>query len=163
MIKITLEFDSYSAAAEALARIDGKPRAGRGTSTEEAEAAEIPGVKSTRQAKTPEQVQAVIAKANADSAARREAPPEKPAVTVEDATPDAPAGSAEVPAAFEYATLRAVVNKIGAALAPAIARPALTDIAKSFGAETFTALTPDQWKPAYDQCVALAKKSGVQL
>lgn len=160
MIKITLEFDSYSAAAEALARIDGKPRAGRGASTEEAAAPEIPGVKSTRQAKTPEQVQAVIAEANADSAARREAnplPPSEPH-TVVDATPDAPE---EKP--FEYATLRAVVNKIGAALAPAIARPALTDIAKSFGAETFTALTPDQWKPAYDQCVALAKKSGVQL
>ncbi len=165
MIEIKLTFSTFGEAAAVLALLDdanrvdrpafdeGLPtRARRGYSAEEAEVREAPGVKSNEKppkvkaepAAKPD-VQAAIDKANADSAARREA------------------GSAEAPAAFEYATLRAAVNKIGAAVAPDKARPALTKIATDLGAATFLQLTPEQWPVAYAACQELAAEWGVQL
>lgn len=163
MIKITLEFDNYARAAAVLALLDeagsAAPVVARNTvsgSVDITAAAPAPAAeKSTRAKRDPAEV---IAQANADSAARRDAnplPPSEPHTVVEDASPDAPA--------FDYATLRNAVNKIGAAVKPDVCRPALLKIANDLGGKSFKDLPEAQWPAAFAACQALAAEHGVAL
>ena len=168
MIQVTLTFETYEAAAAALAKLGAPapvfaPLFGRSTvdlanqsQTIAATAKALAGNAPAAAASATSEAAPAPSPRTADPAAPGEAPAvpaatgEKPAAE----TPTAPTAAA--PAAgepFDYRTLAVAVNQ----RVPKFGKDKLLAIAKKHGAETFKALPPEAWAAAHADVVALGE------